>query len=147
LLHGSIPTGQALAGVADVVARHRSPGADPHPLNRLGAERLLRHRLIENPGLIGASTLAVAEPPVIRENVKDPVPCVAVGNDLDGRHVVFVCSTGVDLDVVPFAADARSYLGQPGSKLVIAVPARDRYPVTQALAALLPDPAELVGID
>jgi hypothetical protein len=147
IMHGSIPTVKALAGVTEVVALHRRPGADPHPLNRLGAERLLRHRLTLDPGRIGATTLQVAEPPVARENVKDPVPCVATGTRPDGTSLVVVCSTGVDLDLIPFAADARVYLGDPAAELIVVVPERDRYPVTRAAAELLPPPASLVGVD
>jgi hypothetical protein len=145
LMHGSIPTSKALADVARTVAEHRRANADPHPLNRLGAERLLRHRLLQRPEVVGAVWLQVAEPPVARENIKDPVPCVATGRTVEGEALVIVCSTGVDLDLIPFAADARGYIGDPSAKLIVVVPDRDRYPVTVAAAAVLPSPAELVG--
>jgi hypothetical protein len=144
LLHGDVPPADALARVVEAVAAHRRPDASPHALNRLARERLLRQRLLAAPGLVGAGHLAAAPPPVPRRNLKDPVPCVAVGDRPDGRPVVVVCSVGVDLDLVPFAADARAVHG-PGD-LVLAVPERDRHPVTLALAAALVDPAEVVGI-
>jgi hypothetical protein len=145
LLHGSIPTVEALAAVASNVAEHRRRGADPHPLNRLGAERLLRHRLTESPALIDLAELQPAEPPVARENIKDPVPCVASGRRGDGADVIVVCSTGVDLDLIPFAADARNALA-PTAELIVVVPERDRYPVTIDAARLLASPAALVGL-
>lgn len=145
LLHGDIPTVEALGAVADIVADHRQPGAAPHPLNRLGAERALRSRLIAAPQLVGAVRLNPGPPPIPRANLKDPVPCVAVGSDGYGE-VVVVCSTGIDLDVVPFAADARAALGLPAARLVIAVPVRDAVDVTTALAQLLVSPAEVVGL-
>jgi len=145
LLHGDIPTVEALGAVAEIVAEHRRPGAAPHPLNRLAAERALRARLINDAPLVGAARLDPAPPPVPRANLKDPVPCVAVGSDGQGQ-VVVVCSTGIDLDVVPFAADARAALGLPDARLVIAVPARDAVEVTVALARLLTRPAEVVGV-
>jgi hypothetical protein len=141
LIHGDVPPAEALAAVAAAVAEHRRPGAEPHPLNRLGAERLLRHRLLRDPSLVGAVALEPAAPPVARENLKEPVPCVAAGVSQRGRAMVVVCSLGVDLDLVPFAADARAATGPAGADLVLAVPARDAVPVTYALASALHAPA------
>ena len=42
-----------------------------------------------------------------RPNVKDRVPCTALGRREDGSRVLVVCSVGVDLDLVPYAVDAR----------------------------------------
>jgi len=146
LMHGDIPTATSLRRVVEVVAAVRGPGADPHPLNRLGAERGLRARVVRDPALVGAVLLAPASPPVPRVNLKDPVPCVAAGETEAGDPVVVVCSTGIDLDVVPFAADARAALGPADARLVIAVPARDAVKVTLALAAALTHPAEVIGL-
>ena len=146
LVHGDVPPVEALAGVVAAVAEHRQPGAPPHPLNRLGAERLLRSRLIDDPGLVGALVLGAAPPPVPRLNLKDPVPCVATGVDDSGAPLVVVCSVGIDLDVVPFAADAWAAGFRPDARLVIAVPRRDEHPVTRALAARLRHRAEVVPL-
>ncbi len=146
LVHGDVPPAEALADVVATVAEHRRPGADPHPLNRLNAERLLRWRLIEEPHLVGALVLEAAPPPVPRANLKDPVPCVAVGVDAGGEPVVVVASVGIDLDLVPFAADARHAIGLDGARLLLAVPERDDHPVTRALAAKLRNPAEVVTV-
>lgn len=145
LIHGGVPTSDALRMVVDAVARHRAPGADPHPLNRLGAERALRARLVEHPGLVGAASIRPAEPPVARANLKDAVPCVAVAESDDGEPMVVVCSTGIDLDIVPWAADAREYLS-PDAQLVIAVAERDDSPVTRSIAALLRKSVRIVPI-
>lgn len=145
LVHGDVPTVDALTGVVTAVAAHRAPGAEPHPLNRLGAERALRSNLIADPALVGARSLRPGQPPVVRTNVKDAVPCVAVGESADGRPIVVVCSVGVDLDVVPYAADA--WLAAGGDpRLVIALPTRDLLPVTRALAAWARPTVELVAI-
>jgi hypothetical protein len=146
LVHGDVPPVDALAGVVAAVSEHRRPGAPPHPLNRLGAERLLRSRLIEDPAVVGALALGPAPPPVPRVNLKDPVPCVATGVDDTGRPLVVVCSVGIDLDVVPFAADAWAATFRPDARLVIAVPPRDDHPVTRALASKLRQPAEVVPV-
>jgi hypothetical protein len=141
LIHGDVPPADALAAVAGAVAEHRRPGAEPHPLNRLGAERLLRHRLLHDPSLVGAVALEPAAPPVVRDNLKESVPCVAAGVGERGGAMVVVCSIGVDLDLVPFAADARAATGPADADLVLAVPARDAVPVTYALASALRRPA------
>jgi hypothetical protein len=146
MIHGGIPTEQALADVVRKVAFHRRPGERPHPLNQLAKERAMRADLVADPSLIGLDApLVVAEPPVVRPNLKDAVPCVAVSAvpDPAAPGVVVVCSSGIDLDVVPFAADARLALGVPEARLVIVVPARDDHPVTRALASLLVHPAEV----
>jgi hypothetical protein len=146
LLHGDVPPVDALAGVVAAVAEHRRRGAPPHPLNRLGAERRLRSQLLDDPSRVGALALAAAPPPVPRPNLKDAVPCVATGVDEDVRPLVVVCSVGIDLDVVPFAADARAATFRPDARLVIAVAPRDDHPVTRALSARLRQPAEVVTV-
>jgi hypothetical protein len=147
LIHGNVPAPEALATVVAAVAPHRQPGADPHALNRLGAERRLRARLIAEPAPVGAAHLAPAPPPVPRANLKDAVPCVALGRTPSGEDVVVVCSTGIDVDLVPFAADARAALGLEGARLVLAVRERDASPVTMALADALATPAAVCVLD
>ena len=146
LVHGDVPTVDALTGVVATVATHRAPGAEPHPLNRLGAERALRSRLIADPAVVAARSLRTGQPPVARANVKDAVPCVAVGDDTEGRSVVVVCSVGVDLDVVPYAVDAWLAAGDAEARLVVALPARDRLPVTETLASWARPTIELVAV-
>lgn len=149
MMHGDTPTSASLKRIVDVVARHRSAGADPHPLNRLGAERALRARVIADPGLIGASELRAVASPTPRPNLKDAIPCVAAGLSREGRPVVAVFSTGIDLDVVPFAADARDFhesISGGDAELVVVVPGRDASPVTARMAALLRRPARIIGL-
>jgi hypothetical protein len=146
LVHGDVPTAAALKMVVDAVIPHRRPGAEPHPLNRLGAERAVRARLVREPSLVGASSLAAADPPVERLNVKDAVPCAAVGVQSSGEPVVVVCSAGIDLDVIPWAADARACLGLADARLVVVLPERDRADVTVALAGALARPAEVLSL-
>ena len=146
LMHGDTPTGDSLRRITQVVAKHREPGADPHPLNRLGIERALRSQLIHDPQLVGAAFLQGAAPATPRQNLKDPVPCVAIGDGTSGQPMVVVCSTGIDIDVVPFAADARLFHGAPDTELVIAVPERDATSLTRQLAATLRHPARVIGL-
>lgn len=136
LMHGDLPTAEALAKVVSAVAPHRRDGADPHPLNRLGREQALRARLIDEPQLVGASSVEPLPLPVERPNLKDPFPCVARAV-IDGQATTLVVSAGVDLDLIPFATDARLATGEPTR---VVVPSRDVVPVQADIAALLADP-------
>ena len=152
MLHGDVPTRESLRRIVEVVRQHRRVGAPQHPLNRLAAERFVRWRVIDDPSLVGAVAMDVAEPPVPRTNLKDPVPCVAVGHDAAGRRVVAVCASGVELDLVPYAADARLAVetAEPGvgggTRLVLVTPARDQVRIITELAGLLRRPGELVAV-
>lgn len=151
MLHGDVPTAESLARVVAKVAEHRVPGAPQHPLNTLAAERLLRWRIEQDPASIGAARIEPVDPPVVRRNLKDPVPCVAVGEAADGTAMLVVCSAGVDLDVVPYAADARLAHGGTGvdrrRELVVVLPRRDRMAIVDEIAALLRQPASFVSVD
>jgi hypothetical protein len=143
MLHGDRPPLVALQGVVEAVAPHRVLNAAPHALNRIATERLLRASLINAPGIVGAARLVANDPPVPRANVKDPVPCVATGVDVQGNALTVVCSVGIDLDLVPFAADART---RHGGRLIVVVPERDAHAVTLDLLSLLREPAVLVTV-
>jgi hypothetical protein len=144
LLHGDRPKIEALAGVVAAVSPHRLPSAAIHPLNRLAASRGLRAALIARPRLIGASHVAPIDPPFARPNVKDAVPCVALAT-IAGEPTLVVCSAGVDLDVVPFATDARLASGVQPCLLVVAP--RDLLAAQQLLAEYVIDPLRFVAVD
>ena len=144
MLHGARPTVEALADVVDSVLRHREVGAALHPLNRFGSERFLRWQAVQHPELLEAVALRPADPPVVRTNIKDPVPCVALGTNNTGDPLVVVCSTGIDLDLIPFAVDARD-MHAPAAELVVVVPARDLSPITVAIAATTASPTRVVS--
>ena len=143
MLHGDRPTAEALADVVRSVADHRRPGARPHPLNLLAQERALRASLVAQPHLIGATEVTAVAPPVPRANVKDAVPCVATAT-IDGRPFAVVCSSGVDLDVVPFAIDSRAALGVPDCLVVL--PVRDALDIQRRLAAAATPPIAVVTV-
>ncbi len=153
MMHGDVPAAESLSRISAIVAGHREVGMPQHPLNRLAAERFIRWRIEQDPSLIGAVSAAHAPPPVPRSNLKDPEPCVAHGVDADGRMVIVVCAVGVDLDVVPYAADARlaAEAAAPGvgrgGRLVIAMPSRDRVRVTAELGDRLAHPVDVASID
>lgn len=145
MLHGALPPADALARVVAAVRAARRPAGGAHPLNRLAGERRLRRRVLGSPALVGACHLEPAEPTLVRGSVKDSSAAIAVGVDDHGDPVVVACSVGIDLDLVPSAADARA-CHAPGARLVVAVAERDAHPVTHRLAAALRSPAQVVVV-
>ena len=111
MVHGELPKEEALRNVIEAVAVHREPGAMVHPFNQFGAERMHRWRALQDPLSIGFTELSPADPPVRRTNLKDAVPCVALGVTTEGESAVAVFVNGIDLDVIPFAVDAASRCG------------------------------------
>ena len=145
MVHGNLPTAKALESVIASVDAVRRADAEAHPLRRLAPEGWLRWRLVQDPHLIGAQELRPVEPPTPRDSVKDVGASIAVGRDLSGQPIVVACSVGIDLDVVPTAADAR-VLNDPDARVVIVVPERDDHPATRRLAERLIGPAEVIGL-
>ncbi|MEA3217288.1 MAG: hypothetical protein QOJ19_3444, partial [Acidimicrobiia bacterium] len=71
---------------------------------------------------------------------------IAIGADVDGRPLVVACSVGVDLDLVPVAADARAR-DLPDAELLLVSPPRDQYPAVAGLAARLRQPARMISYE
>ncbi|MDQ6696338.1 MAG: hypothetical protein M3Z46_02630 [Actinomycetota bacterium] len=136
----------AVIRAASIVGGYRRPGASRHPLNQLVPERWLRWLVVQQPELVGAKVLAPVESVLARRNLNERSVATALGIDLDGNPVVVTCSTGVDLELVPAAADDR-LAHAPDARLVLAVPSRDALPTTTALAGQLLAPAEVVTVD
>lgn len=132
MVHGELPTEQALRNVIEAVQVHREPGAMVHPFNQFGAERLHRWRALQNPSSIGFVDLSPADPPVKRTNVKDPVPCIAIGTLTNGSTAVAAFVNGIDLDVVPFAVDAANMHSM--DTVVIALRERDVTPSLRTMS-------------
>ena len=145
MLHGHVPTVEALAGVVSAVEQHRSLDVIQHPLNRMAQERFLRWQAIEDPPRIGLTSVAVADPPVPRLSMKHAEPCVAVGTDAAGNEVAVVFSSGVDLELTPFVADVLAMRRAP-DRVLVAVPERDLLAITGDLIALLKADIELVAL-
>jgi hypothetical protein len=137
-LWGDVDPGAALDEAVGAVRARRGAGAAAHPANTLARSRWLRAVVCARPALAGAGVpLRPVAPPLPLPDLTDngAVPCV-------GDGLVVVCSTGVDPDLVPTAADARR-LYQPDARLVIVVPESDDHPVTVALAGALARPASV----
>ncbi len=151
LIHGDVPAGEALAGVVASVEAHRGAAAPGHPLNRLAAERYLRWWFERSPQSLGLAELQAVEGPVAPAGVRDPGPCTAVGRTTRGAPVVVVISVGVDLDLIPYAADARLARGEPGTgaggsgEALVVAPRRDLVAATAELNSALRQPVTLVA--
>jgi hypothetical protein len=145
LINVDRPPIDALRDAVAAVRERRIAGAPSHPANQLAAERWLRAVLCADPGLIGARRLAPAPTPVPRGDLRLPAPAPAAGEDAEGHPLLVVCSTGIDLDLVPFAADARLLDGRD-ARLILFLPDGDDHPVTRDLAAVLRQPAEVVTV-
>jgi hypothetical protein len=146
LMHADLSPPEAIERVIEIVRGYRHAGAPPHPLNQLVPERWLRAALVVDPSLVSAAELRPVESAVPRQNLRENLPATAIGTDLDGRPVVVVCSTGVDLELVPTGADDRlAHL--PNGRLVLVVPERDVASVTTRLAGALRQRADVIGVD
>ncbi len=144
MLHGDISTVERLQKVVNTVRKHRDVGAPTHPLNLLAVERAARSRAVMAPQSLGLVSLQPAEPPAARPNLKDAWPCCAIGTDADGTPTVVVFVSGVDLEAVPFAADARDRLA-PTGRLLIVTQQRNVVPLQKQIAELLAQPAEFLS--
>ena len=103
------PGRRAGARWSATVEPHRRPGRRPHPLNRLARRALAARRgWSAEPGLVGAAELEPVAGPRPAAGVKDSAPAVAASaSTTPGEPVVVVGSVGIDLDLVPAAADLR----------------------------------------
>ncbi len=111
----------ALAEAAAAVRELRRPGAPVHPANTLARSRWLRSLLVRSPSAYGFAALQPVAPPVPWFDLPEVAAAPCVGVSLSDVPVVVVCSVGVDLDLVPTAADCRllygggAEAGSPGS--------------------------------
>ena len=85
MLHGDMPTAEALTSVVATVITHRSAAARQHPLNRLGAERYLRWEAEQDPGRVGSGQAAVGR--AARAPPEPEGPDSVRGSRLHGRRI------------------------------------------------------------
>ncbi len=136
----------ALSEAAAVVRSLRAAGAPRHPANTLARGRWLRSVLVRTPSLIGLSALTPVAPPLPWFDLPEAGPAPALGARPGlPAPVVVVCSVGVDLDLVPTAADCRLLYGSPPdeTELWLVLPEGDDLQVTRSLAARLEPPASV----
>jgi hypothetical protein len=136
------PAVATLRAAVTAVLERRRADAPEHQIRSLRKERWLRARVMADPTLAGlpaALNLEPVAPPVQPPDLVARNAAPAIGDD-----EVVVCSTGIDLDLVPTAAHAwlqaaheRGDASEP--RLTIVVPEADDHPVTRTLLeALMP---------
>ena len=145
LVHGDRQPAEVLVAAVAAVRDVRRPDGERHQVRQLVGERWLRSILVRRPELVGARHLAPAPSTVVRTDLRQAAPAAAAGVDRDGRPLLVVCSTGIDVDLVPTAADARLADGRH-PRLVLVLPEVDDHPLTRALAARLVEPAGVVAV-
>ena len=123
---------EALSEVVAQVLTHRREGAGPHPINRLARERWVRWLLVSDPSKLGLVSLAPVESTQPREGIKDAGAAAALGVAETGETVLVACTVGIDLDVVPTAADLAHC--HDADRIVIVLPDRDRHRLIEASA-------------
>jgi hypothetical protein len=133
-LHQGEPDAAVLAKTADLVRERRRADAHPGPANLLQRERWLRTTL----------DVAPLPEPAFPSDLRRSRPAAGLAENGD---VLVVCSAGVDLDLVPTAADAWVAAGRRPSQVRLVVPAGDDMPITHELARLLLCPAKVLTVD
>jgi hypothetical protein len=142
-MHPDEDIGHALDEAVAAVRARRRLGEPRHPANTLARGRWLRSIVCTRPGLVGARDLAPVAPPLPWFDLPEAGAAPAVGtSSAGGGPLVVVCSVGVDMDLVPTAADSR-LIHRPDAELAIVVPEGDDVPVTRALAGMLADQADV----
>lgn len=129
-----------LERIVSLVATRRIDPA--HPLSRLARPRWLRSTVLDDPDLIELAELEAVAPLRPHPGVFDREPSAAYSK-VD--RVTVVCSAGVDLDLLPEAADYRQRL-DPDSHLMVVVPHRDATMIGNRLGPLVDD-CEIRPID
>ena len=143
LVHAKSSVAERLDQVVHEVRRHRHRDAGPHPLNRIARERWLRSLLIADPSMVDLVELELESPILPRSGIHEQRPVAARGRRGD-REVLVVCSTGIDLDLVPMAA-AHVGTRRPDEVLLV-LPERDHHDIIRRMADRLAVPASLASI-
>ncbi|MEL6985162.1 MAG: hypothetical protein AAFO29_22205, partial [Actinomycetota bacterium] len=99
---------------------------------RLSRQRWLRSVLLDDPGLLDLDDLEAVAPLRPPRTLLSQEPVAA-----HGTGAVVVCSVGVDLDLVPEAAEYR-HREDPSAALIVVVPERDRALVGGPMLDLVP---------
>lgn len=143
LIHRDTDIGAGLRRVIAAAVEYRT-GHVHHPLTRIGRERWLRSMLLDDPSLVGATTLEPVVPLRPRHGLLAATPSAAAGTLESGEPVMVLTMVGVDLDLVPEAADYRNRWN-PEATIRLVTPARD-LALSTSLVSRLSD-AEAIAIE
>lgn len=142
-VHRELDPGAGLRRVIAAVADYRT-GHRHHPLTRVARERWLRSMLLDEPALVGASSLEPLVPLRPRKGLRTVEPAAAAGATAAGRPLVVVTMVGIDPDLVPEAADYRDRWN-PSAELLLVMPERDVALNTSLVGRL--DRTRIVALD
>lgn len=146
LVHAHSPVDERLRDVSAEVRRYRNADARPHPLNRVARERWLRSIVCSDPGLLQLDSCVIEAPIVARGGIHEQRPVAARGTR-GSRNVLVVCSSGIDLDLVPTAAAHLAHGGLArADEVLLVLPQRDHHAVIERMLAHLAVDASLVAI-
>ena len=141
-VHGHLDDQEKLANAIATVAEIRRHGVGLHPLSRLARPRWLRSMVVNDPSLVGLTELQPQPPLRPSQGVFDTEPAAAYAA---AERAVVVCSSGVDVDLIPEAADLRDRI-DPEALLIFVLPERDAKLATAGVDQLL-SRAEVRAID
>jgi hypothetical protein len=143
LMNAAATVDERLSSVIEEVLMHRRAEAGPHPLNRVARERWLRALVLADPGQLGLDAAEPLEPLSPRGGIHEGRPAALLGTS-DGRSVIVVASTGIDLDLVPHAAG--HIASTEATEVVLVLPERDHHDVIRRQAQRLALPFELTSL-
>ncbi|MCO5313478.1 MAG: hypothetical protein M9952_11165 [Microthrixaceae bacterium] len=146
MMHAEVPPATALHNAVEIVRTYRHAAAALHPLRDLVAERWLRQIALADPSLVGARELFPIDSTLQPQSLRESQPASASGVAADGSPIIAVFGAGVDLDIVPHAADTRA-LHDPDATLIIVMPQRNILAPVVAVADALVSPARFVNLE
>ena len=137
MMYGTADMATSLREAVGAVRNFRTGEAGIHPANQLAPERWLR--CVVAAGDPSLHAIESTEP----ARLKRSSPAMLLN---DAGDLVVACTTAVDLDAVPVAADTRA-VHAPGATLRIVMPKSSRVPAMELLAGALRQPAEIELVD
>ena len=97
-----------------------------------------RAELLDDPDRLGLASLVAVEGATPRQGLHDRSPAFALA---PSERVLVACSVGIDLDVVPAAAEVATREG--AERIVLVLLQRDVHPVTTEVAERCVIPVEV----
>lgn len=135
---------EALRMIIGLVAPHRQPGSEPHPMGRLVRSRWLRAQAVRNPALVGLEALHPVPLLEARPGLQEDQPAAALGAVRDDE-VLVVFAVGLDLGVSETAAGLIG-LHEP-TRVIVAMPSRDHHDRIRSSLDRLSVPVDLIALE
>lgn len=146
IMNPDAKTSDLLPRVVKEILTYRKPGIPLRKENTLCSQNWLRHIVINNPSLIGASSLSPSFIPGYLVGPNSTSPAVAGGFDKDGSPIGAIFYVGIDPQIILSAIDVRISLARDffnnkyrpdDINILIVIPQGDDHPFITKLANLL----------